>query len=406
MTKFSYVAEKGEGEVYKGVADAPDRFALYDVVRREGGKIVSFEEVVSKSPLSVNYWNSKVSRIKEYDKILFARNLGAMLSAGLSLARALAVIERQTRSPKFTAIIGEVSSDVRRGSTLHDALAKSPRVFSKLFVAMVKAGEESGDLSGALMMIADQSERVLAIKKKIRGAMIYPSIIVIAIFGIGFLMMTFVVPTLAQTFTEMHVKLPASTRFVIGLSDFLVGNTVLALGIVVAFVAAIYFSLKTAPVKHVSEWVVLKIPIIGGIVREVNAARTSRTLASLLAAGVDVLTSLQISREVVQNSHFRAVIDAAQKGISAGEPLSVSFARHEDLYPAFVGEMMAVGEETGETNEMLKRLAAFYEEEVDRKTKDMSTIIEPVLMLLIGAAVGFFAVSMISPIYSLSSTIG
>lgn len=403
--KFTYTAEKTDGEVYKGVAEAADRFELYGIVRQEGGKIISLEEAGGNGWLSMSYWNSLLSRISEYEKILFARNLGAMLGAGLSLARALAVIERQTKNPKMSSVISQIASDVRRGETLHAALAKYPRVFPKLFVAMVRAGEEGGDLSASLQVIADQMERMYALKKKIRGALIYPCIILIAIFGIGILMMIEVVPTLSQTFKEMNAALPASTQFVIGLSDFLVNYTVFALGGIVGGAVLIYVVAHTSWGKRGLDFFFLHLPLIGAMVREVNAARTARTLASLLSSGVDVITSLDIVGEVVQNSYFREVVKDASKGVGAGQALSVAFMRREDLYPAFVGEMMAVGEETGQVAEMLKRLALFYEDEVDRKTKDMSTIIEPFLMIFIGAAVGFFAVSMITPIYQLSENI-
>lgn len=405
MAHFSYTAEKNDGEVYKGIAEASDRFELYQVVRREGGRIISVTEEKENNWLSLNYWNSKLTTIKEYDKILMARNLGAMLTAGLALSRALSVLERQTRNPRLEAAISQVTSDVRRGDTLHESLSRFPRVFTPLFVAMIKAGEESGDLAGALKVTSDQMERMYDLKKKIRGAMLYPIIILIAIFGIGVLMMTQVVPTLAQTFAEMDADLPASTQFVIGMSNFLVQYTTLAIIMVVLLVAGIYSGLKTRVGRRMSDFVFIHMPAINGIVKEVNAARTARTLASLLTAGVDVLSALEISREVVQNSYFQEVIAEAKVDVGQGEPLSKAFTRHENLYPPFVGEMMAVGEETGQTAEMLKRLASFYEEEVDRKTKDMSTIIEPFLMVFIGAAVGFFAVSMITPIYSLSENI-
>lgn len=403
--KFTYTAEKSDGEVYKGVGEAADRFELYGIVRQEGGKIISLEESDWNSWRSMAYWNAKISRVSEYEKILFSRNLGAMLGAGLTLSRALAVIERQTKNPKMSMVISQVSSDVRRGETLHAALAKFPRVFPKLFVAMVRAGEEGGDLSSSLSVTSDQMERMYELKKKIRGALIYPCIILIAIFGIGILMMIEVVPTLAQTFNEMHATLPASTQIVIGISDFLVQYTVVAIGGIVGGVVLIYFLAHTPLGKRGLDFFFVHLPLIGTMVREVNAARTARTLASLLSSGVDVITSLEIASEVVQNSYFQAVIKDASVAVGAGQPLSAAFMRREDLYPAFVGEMMAVGEETGQVAEMLKRLAVFYEEEVDRKTKDMSTIIEPFLMLFIGGAVGFFAVSMITPIYQLSQNI-
>ena len=405
MARFTYTAEKHDGEVYKGVAEARDRFELYDVVRKEGAKLIALSEDSSKSILSLKHWNTLLSRVSEYDKILVARNLGAMLSAGLSLARALAVIERQTKNPRLQSVISDIESAVRRGDTFHDALAKYPKVFSQLFVAMIRAGEEGGDLAASLTLVADQMERIHNLKKKIKGALMYPSVVLVAMIGIGALMMVTVVPTLSQTFGEMHAQLPAATQFIINLSNFLVAHTQLAVILVLVFVAGVYLGLRTKTGKRGSDFTMVHMPLIGGLVREINAARTARTMSSLLSAGVDVLTALEITAQVVQNSYFQEVILAAQKNVGAGQPLSESFIRREDLYPSFVGEMMAVGEETGQTPEMLKRLAIYYETEVDDKTKDLSTIIEPFLMLFIGGGVGFFAVAMITPIYSLSQNI-
>ena len=235
--------------------------------------------------------------------------------------------------------------------------------------------------------------------------MLYPIIIVIAIIGIGIFMMINVVPTLAQTFTEMGAELPASTQAIISVSNFLVQYTIVAISGTILFFGSIYGAIRTKGGSRVKDLLFLRIPVISPIVKEVNAARTSRTLASLLSAGVDVMTALDIVADVVQNGYFKNIVIAAKEGVGKGEPLSAAFVRAEHLYPAFVGEMMSVGEETGQLTEMMKKLAVFYEDEVDRKTKDMSTIIEPFLMVAIGGAVGFFAVAMISPIYQLSENI-
>lgn len=406
MARFTYTAEKAGGEVYNGTAEAKDRFELYDIVRREGGRVVSVEEESKFSFASITaYMNAHFTTIPEYEKVLFARNLGAMISAGLSLARALAVIERQTKNPRLKSVVAELAGAVRRGETLHSALAQFPHVFTKLFVAMVRAGEEGGELSQSLGIVGDQMERMYNLKKKIRGALIYPAIIVTAIIAIGAFMMVNVVPTLAQTFQELDAELPASTQAIISLSNFLVSYTVLALSAVVLLFGGIYTALQTQYGRRARDFIFIHIPLISPIVKEVNAARTSRTLASLLASGVDVLTALEIVGDVVQNGFFRDVIQEAKDNVGKGEPLSSAFVRSEKLYPPFVGEMMSVGEETGALTEMMKRIAIFYEDEVDRKTKDMSTIIEPFLMLAIGGAVGFFAVAMISPIYQLSENI-
>lgn len=405
MARFTYTAQKADGEVYNGVAVAQDRFELYNIIRREGGHLLALQIDKSDNKLSPLYWISMITTVPEQQKILFSRNLGVMLGAGLPLSRALAVMERQTKDSHLVHAISELSSDVRHGGTLHDALAKFPRIFPRLTVAMVRAGEEGGDLSSALVVASEQMEHASDLKKKIRGAMIYPSIILVTIVLIGVLMMIYVVPTLSATFAQLGSALPLPTQLVLNFSNFLVNYTIVAFGGLVAVVVLIVSFLRTKQGKRFKDYAVLQMPLIRDMVREVNAARTARTLASLLSSGVGILPALDIAADVVQNSYFREVIIEAQKAVGSGDPLSKTFTRREDMYPPFVGEMMSVGEETGQTPDMLKRLAQYYENEVDRKTKDMSTIIEPILMLMIGAMVGFFAVSMIMPIYSISSHI-
>jgi len=405
MSRFNYTAENTDGEIYRGISEARDRFELYKIIRREGGKVVSVSEDHTDSVWSFQYWNAKIASVPEYQKIAFSRNLGAMLTAGLSLARALSVLERQTKNARLKNVISHLESDVRRGDPLHESMKKFSRVFSSLFVAMVKSGEESGDLSGALRGVAEQMNQSYILKKKVRGALIYPSIILIAIIGIGTLMLTEVVPTLAQTFEEVGAELPASTQAVIGLSNFLVEHTVAAIALVSTFIFLMILFLRTHFGRRMKDSVFIKVPLIGTIVREVNSARTARTLSSLLSSGVDVITAISITTEVVQNSYFREVLVDAASSVQKGEPFAKPFALREDLYPPLVAEMIAVGEETGALTDMLAQLAVFYEEEVSRKTKDMSTVIEPFLMIIIGTAVGFFAISMISPIYSLSENI-
>jgi type IV pilus assembly protein PilC len=355
--------------------------------------------------LSLTYWIGKITTVPEQQKILFTRNLGVMLSAGLPLSRALSVMERQTKDAHLVQAISELSSDVRHGTTLHDSLIKYPKIFPRLTVAMVRAGEEGGDLAASLIVASEQMEHASDLKKKIRGAMIYPAIILIAIIIIGILMLIYVVPTLSATFASLGSALPLPTQLVLNLSNFLMNYTLVAFGGALAAFVLIGYFLRTKQGQRMEDYVLLRAPLINEMVREINAARTSRTLASLLGSGVNILPALDIAEDVVQNSYFKEVIAQAKKSVGAGDPLSKTFTQREDLYPPFVGEMMSVGEETGKTAEMLQRLAAYYESEVDRKTKDMSTIIEPVLMLMIGGMVGFFAISMIMPIYSISSHI-
>ena len=332
-----------------------------------------------------------------------ARNLSAMLGAGLSLSRALSVIERQSENKRLKVLVASVSDSVKRGSSFHEALAVHPQVFSDLFVSMAKAGEESGSLTGSLSSVGLQMERSQELTNKIRGAMIYPSIVITAIIIVGILMLIYVVPTLTSTFTQLGVKLPLATRAIVAASDFLVSNIVLVLGAGIVLVFGGTAFVRSRKGSNIVLIVALHLPVIKELIRETYTARAARTLSSLLASSVPVLEALSITKEVVGAKVFAQVIEEAATYVRKGELLSVAFADHTKLYPILMSDMLAVGEETGNVTDMLKQVAEFYEADVAEKTKDLSTIIEPVLMLLIGAGVGVFAVAMIAPIYSLSS---
>jgi type IV pilus assembly protein PilC len=222
---------------------------------------------------------------------------------------------------------------------------------------------------------------------------------------IGVLMLIYVVPTLTATFTDLKVPLPATTRFIIFISDTLKNHTLIIVALVAILFALSYTAAKTRQGKRFFDFLVLHLPIIGTLVRETNSARTARTLSSLLISGVEVVNAIDITKDVLQNSYYKEVLSRSAAVIQKGEPLSGVFIASEKFYPPFVGEMISVGEETGKLSEMLYRVAVYYEADVEQKTKDMSTIIEPFLMVIIGAAVGFFAISMISPTYSLVGSI-
>lgn len=385
--------------------EAPSRFAVYDQVQKEGGTVVDIDEDRGKMILPAWLTHTIGTGVKRRDIIRTAKNLSAMLGAGLSLSRALSVIERQSGSTRLKAIATGLSDSIKKGSSFHAALAEYPRVFPALFVAMTRAGEESGSLSGALTIVSLQMEHTEELVRKIRGAMIYPIIVITAIFIVGILMLIYVVPTLTSTFTALGVQVPLATRIIVALSDFLVAHVVLVLA---ALIASVVGGVALVRSKRGGALVLsgaLHLPVIQELVRETYTARASRTLSSLLSSGVPVLDALSITKEVVHARAFANVVGEAEERVKKGELLSASFAEHTKLYPILMSDMLAVGEETGKVAEMLKQIAEFYEADVAEKTKDLSTIIEPVLMLLIGIVVGIFAVSMIAPIYSLSSAI-
>ncbi len=404
--KFSYKSTNSKGESQTGVLEAKSKGELYEILKKQGLVLLHAEEngeVKKKDFFSMSI--PFLSRVGTQEKIFFARNLSAMLEAGLSMSRSLSVMERQSKEGGLKKILVNLQENIKSGHSLSESMKNEGKVFPTVMTAMVSAGEESGKLSESLNVVADQMEKSYLLQKKVKGAMLYPSIIFFAMIVIAIFMMVYVVPTLTKTFIELGVDLPLSTKIIIFLSNIIKHNLVSALIVLFVLGVITYFVARTQKGKRVIDYIIIHLPIISPLVKETNSARTARTLSSLLASGVPALLSIQITGEVIQNSYYKDVIKKAERNIQLGNPVSEIFERASKLYPIFVSEMIAVGEETGELGHMLLKVADYYENEVDQKTKNMSTIIEPILMLVIGAAVGFFALSMITPMYSLVNAI-
>jgi len=397
---FTYYAKKITGEEITGEMEAKDRFEVARSLRQKGFSIVTCEpKRESKKFKLFSFFSLPIS---VSDKMIFSRNFGVMNSAGLSVSRALEILGKQTEKENFRKVILGLKDSVTKGKPLSEAMKEYPKVFSPFFVAMVRVGEESGRLSDSMKLIADQLERDNNLIKKVRGAMVYPIIIITVMILIGILMLIYVVPTLVSTFKELGVDLPTSTKIVIFLSDFFTGHFILFVLILLSLIMIFVLMSYSQRGKRFFSTIVLKIPIISGITKKINSARTSRTLASLISGGVNIIEALSITEDVLQNHHYKNVLERAKEEVQKGSPMSEIFKEADKFYPLLVGEMMAVGEETGKMSDMLMRLASFYEEEVENATKDLTTIIEPFLMVIIGLVVGFFAVSMIQPMYSMT----
>lgn len=404
MPTFHYKALNKEGSSYEGTMEAADRFAVYRKIREAGDSVIFATEERSRAARLFSNIGFG-GKVKQHDKIIFARNLAAMIEAGLPVTRALAVMEKQAKQRALKTTLKDLIDDVTKGKSLSESMKSKQETFSPLMISMVKAGEESGNLAGSLKVVALQMDKAYTLAKKVRGALMYPAVIVVIMIGIATLLLIFMVPTLTATFKGLGIELPVATRAVIAVSDFLREQWYIALSGVIGFAVGFLAFWRSSAGKRFFDSVFLRVPLIGGIVKEVNAARTTRTLSSLLSSGVDVVVALGVTADVLQNGYYKAIVSEAQQAIEKGDPMSMVFIKHEKLYPIFVGEMMSVGEETGKMADMLLGVAEFYEQEVDQKTKDMSTLIEPFLMVLMGIAVGFFAISMLAPTYSLVDAI-
>ncbi len=402
---FTYKAKLKNGQIFEGTMEAADRFTLSRELRDKGDLPISIKEGKS-SPFDLSNLTARfLSRVGLGELIIFTKNLSGMLKAGLSLSRALSVLKKQTKNPGFVNVLTALAGEIDAGGTLSSGFAKFPNVFSNLFVSMTKAGEESGNLSGALSEVGANLEKAYSLSRKVKGALIYPSVILSAMVLIGVLMFAFVVPTLASTFKELNVDLPASTKFIIALGNFFSEHLLISFTLIIGTAAGTVYLLKAPFMRKYTHFALIKLPIIGSMTKELNSARTARTMSSLLSSGVSITRAIEITGDVVQNIYYKKILEQAKEYIEKGSPFSKAFEENTNFYPIMMEEMTQVGEETGKLSEMLSQIASFYETEIENKTKNLSTIIEPVLMVIIGGAVGFFAVSMISPLYSVLDNI-
>jgi type IV pilus assembly protein PilC len=406
MPTYIYKAQIAEtGAEMEGTAEAADKFALAKAMKEEGKLLLTARERTHGKSFNMDAINAILTRVKLREKIIFARNLATMVQAGLPLSRALQIFAKQTQNPKFKMVLRSLIEDINKGTSLSDSMAKFDNVFPPVFISMVRAGEESGGLVEALNVVGGQMEKSYMLKKKVRGAMMYPAIVCLVMIAVGVLMMIYVVPGLSATFKEVGVPLPPLTRVVVGISDFLQNELILSLVSAASFAGAFWWFAHTPFGDRWLSWLILRAPVFSKLVKEFNSAMVTRTLSSLISAGVDIVRAIDITKDVVGGVFYKETLEIAKENIQKGVPLSKVFQERPDIYPIMVGDMMEVGEETGQLSAMLLKIAIFYEEEVDAATADMSKIIEPLLMVMIAIFVGIFAVAMITPMYTLMSTI-
>jgi len=406
VAKYFYEARSLTGELKSGILEAKDEHELSRILRQDGYllvKVSSEGETIKKKKLEISI--PFLAKVGLKEKMFFTRNLRVMIASGLPLPRSLKILSEQTKNQKFKEAIRDVSEQITKGESFSKALSLHPDIFSELFQNMVKVGEEAGTLEEVLKVLTEQMERENEMKSKIIGAMIYPAVIIAAMIGIGILMLIMVVPKLAETFKELNIELPPTTKFVMFLGTFLAEKWYLFILIVIVFLILFRILLRTKFGKNLIDGLVLKLPIVSPIIKKTNSASTTRTLSSLIVAGVPIVRALEIISRTLGNVYFRKAMAEAAEKVKKGGKLFEALKPYQNLYPLLVIQMIEIGEETGETSTILSKLADFFEEEVTNTTKNMTAIIEPILMLFIGGVVGFFAISMVQPMYSMLQAI-
>lgn len=406
MPKYLYTAKStSTGETKGGEIVGKDENQVGQELRTQGFLVTSLKLIEDTSEgVQVKFFD-RFMTVPLKEKMVFTRNLAVMTSSGLTVSRAIHNLSVQTQNKRFQKILLTVHDDVQAGKQLSEGLARFPSVFDELFVNMVSVGEISGNLESVLDILALQLEKEHDLKSKVQGALIYPAVILVAMIGIAVLMLTYILPKITAVFIDMDVTLPPLTRFLIAASDFLRVHWIMSIVIVIALVVGIRAASTTDVGRHFLNWLVLRLPIIGNIVVKVNCARFSRIYSSLLKSGISVVSALTIVSRTLGNVYYKEALIQGVEEIQKGTELSKVTEQHPVIFPILVTQIIQVGEETGKTEDVLQRLAEFYEEEVSQITKNMSSIIEPILMLLIGTSVGFFAVAMLQPMYSVLENI-
>ncbi len=403
MPKYFYTAQSLDGKKKSGTLEAKSARHLSQSLRADGLILIKAETEKSKNKkLKISLPFNKISLI---DRMFFVRNLQVMIAAGLPLPRAINSLAKQTKNKKFKKALSDINDNVTKGVSFSVALSRFPEIFSELFQNMIKVGEESGTLDQVLQTLSMQMEKESTLKSSIQGAMIYPSVIISAMLGVGLLMLVTVIPTLSDTFEELGIELPVATQVIINLGNFLSQNWLIMILSIPFLIIFTLQMMKKESVKKVTDKLLLKIPVVSQIVKSSNSAYMLRTLSSLIIAGVSLPRALEITSGVLGNFYFKKSIIEASEKVRKGEKLSEILENYKDIYPRIVIQMISVGEETGETSTILSKLANFFEEEVSNATKNLASVIEPFLMLIIGGVIGFFAVSMIQPMYSMLGAI-
>lgn len=402
MPRYKYTATK-DGKPINGTIEAASKDAVAATLTKQHAHVLVVKEESGLSSLL----SKRGGRIKQRDMVIFTRQLSTMISAGVPLAQSLATLQAQTENKYFGQVIAGVTKDIEGGAQLADALSKYPNVFGDVYVNMVRAGESGGILDEILKRLAAQVEKEATIRKKIKSASAYPlailGITVIAFFGI----MIFVIPKLGKIIKDLggpDAKLPVYTQAMLNVSSFMQQNAILIVIFVAVSIFLVRRYIKTPKGKYRFHALLLRLPIIKIVITKIAIARFARTFASLMSAGVSVLDALEVTGGAIGNKVIEEELKKAAKEVKNGKQLSEPLAA-STFFPPIVSQMLAIGEETGQTDTILLKVADFYEEEVDAVIDSLSSLIEPAMIIVLGAMVGLIAASVMGPIASLSQNV-
>jgi type IV pilus assembly protein PilC len=401
MASYAYTAINASGLELDGEVNAPDAGAAREALRQRGLVALSLDEQAAAS----QGLGLAIKKVKPKSLQVFSRQFATMIEAGLNVVTALVILEEQTEDKKLAKVVTELRADVEGGLLLSEAMARHPRVFSRLFISMVEAGEAAGILDVVLDRVAFQIEKETRIKRRVKGAMMYP-LMVMGFAGLVLVgMLMFLVPIFVDIFAELGGDLPLLTQIVVNLSDVLRSYYFVVFPVLGAMIYGFFRLKKTDRGRRVWDGFRMRVPFgVGAIVVKVGMARFSRTLSTLVAAGVDIIRSLEITGSTAGNSLIEDATAVVRERVHQGVPIAIPL-EDEKIFPPMVSQMVRVGEETGELEKMLGKIADFYEDEVDSSIATLTSVIEPLMMIGVGMVVGVIIISMYMPMFKLLTLI-
>lgn len=403
MKKFKYSARDVNGKVVEGEIEARDPNAVADILHDRGLIVVTIKEGMGIDWEKLNEIN--IGGIPMKDKVVFMRQMATMVGAGLPLTRSLEIMVQQASNPLFKRVLANVLKSIQSGKTLANSFREQEDVFDEITLNLIEAGEESGNLEIVLTKLAVELEEKNALGSKIKSAMIYPAIILLIIIAVIVLMMFVLVPSMAEIYQDFDAELPFATRALMSMSDFFVNYWWAVLTVLLVLVVGIKYYLDTPKGKRNFDKLVLKVPVIGGIVSKMQLSQFTRILSLLLSSGLSIIKAIELTASSLGNEMFRDTLMEAKDEVEKGGPLAIPIARSE-YYPLLVSSMIAVGEETGEIDTVLAKVSEYYKDEVNTATENLSSLLEPVFLIIMGLAIGFIAMAVYMPMFQLSSAIG
>lgn len=404
MPTYEYVAKDRVGKALTGTMEATSQRDVAAALREKGAVAITKIAEPKKglnADIKLPAWLDLGSKPNVRDVAIFSRQFATVINAGLPVVQSLAILQRQAEKEGLKTALKDVREDVETGLQLSDALAKFPRIFNKLYIYLVKAGEVSGNLDGILERIAAYQEKDQALRGKIRSALTYPVVVLVIALAVTWFLLTGIVPQFAGILTQLGGELPIITKILIGISDFLRFQWYLLIGIIGLAVGGFIFYYRTPNGQHVIDRLALRIPIFGTLIQKTSIASFSSTFGLLLKSGVNIIESLEITKGTAGNIIVQDVLSEAKEAVQRGEQISETLVNYPYVFPPLVTSMIAIGEETGAIDNMLEKIANFYEREVDEAVDSLTAALEPALIVFLGVVVGFIVAGMFLPMFAI-----